>query len=138
MAKAYTSYLSEISLLNDKDISEEKQKIYDKLTEFFESYSERIYNIFYNNAVEHDLFFYIGEFKVSCNKIRKDDNNNFLDKKLPFYGFYEDNCDWKQIFYYEIDTVNETQSFMISDHINEMNKFLARLYNVIIEYNYYE
>lgn len=138
MSKVYTSHLSEISLLNTKDKLEEKQKIYNKLAELFESYSSKIYSIFYNNAVEHDLFFWIGEFKVSCSKIRKDDNNNFLDKTLSFYGFYEDNCEWKQIFHYEIDTVNETQSFMIGDHIDEMNKFLTQLYNVIIEYNYYE
>lgn len=129
-----TFYLSEISLLNDKDISEEKQEIYNRLIELFKSYSKQIYDIFYNNAIDHDLFFYIGDFKVSCNKIRKDDNNNFLDKKLSFYGFYKD----KQIFHYEIDIVNKTQSFMIGDHADEMNKFLAQLNNAIREYNYYE
>lgn len=129
-----TFYLSEIPLLNDKDISEEKQKIYNRLIELFKSYSKQIYDIFYNNVVDHDLFFYIGDFKVSCNKIRKDDNNSFLDKKLSFDGFYKD----KQIFHYEIDIVNKTQSFIIGVHVDEMNKFLTQLYNIIIEYNYYE
>lgn len=59
MSKVYTSHLSEISLLNDKDISEEKQKIYNRLIELFKSYSKQIYDIFYNNAVDHDLFFFI-------------------------------------------------------------------------------
>lgn len=134
MSKSHIQPLYKISLLNDRDITEEKQNIYNKLQELFETYTERIYNIFYDNAVKHDLFFFMGDFKVSCNKNKKDNNGNFLDKTLKFYGF----CGDDQIFQYEINTVTDLQSFIIGEHVAGMNKFLSHLYNAIIEYNYYE